>query len=171
MVKEPSDFERVLTFVDTDGKVRSWGKLPFWVKVKMKFSNIIYLSIGIFYLIIVLYAVFLLPAIKTSDVLLIIIIALIALILKFVTTFTELTKPYTKDEKISTTLEWNFNNLKSEPTVKDHLPLLKALMVLKITERNFKLTELRKKYPDLITEENVIANLYGLHPVSNFALS
>ena len=163
MNAESSLFERILNFIDKDGIVKGWNKLPFSVKVKNKVTNLIYLTISIFYLIILFYATFfLLPTITTPDTLLIVIIALIALILQFATTLSGFTKPESRDEITYMTIEWNYNKLKNEPLVKDHLPLLRGLITLKVKDTNFKLSELYKKYPSIINEENAIGNFYGL---------
>ena len=163
MTNELSEFEKMLEFVDTDGKIRGWKKLPLFEKIRSKVANMVYLSVGVFYLIILFYAVtFLFPAIKTPELLLTVIIALIALILQFATTFTELTKPDTRDEIIAMVVEWNYDKLKSEPMAKDHLPLLRGLIKLKVNAIDFKLSEMHKRYPSVINEKSVVRNLYGL---------
>ena len=163
VIQQPSEFERFLIFVDNDKNVRVWENYPKNLKGLYYFPRIVFLILtliyaGIFYYVLAV----LLPPIRNAEVLLSILIATIALVLQVIITINELIKFGTLDTRDSLLVAWNFKKLKTNNEVKSNLPLLRALILLKITEPNCLLTELRQKYPQLITEEKVVAKLYNL---------
>jgi hypothetical protein len=162
-VQEPSDFERILSFVDKDENVRVWENFPRFLKGLYYLPRALFLILTVVYVGIFYYVLsVLLPKVSTPDILLPVVIATIALILQVIVTINELIKFDTQEARNSSLVAWNFKKLKNNNEVKSNLPLLRALILLKVTEPNCLLTELRQKYPQLITEEKVLAKLYGL---------
>lgn len=162
--KEPKD--KILELIQLIDKPScGWKRLSLWRQLQSKISDLISIGLSIFFLFILYYAIsLLLPSITDPKVLLPIIIALTALILEFGVVTKELTKPEEREEIIRITTEWNFERLKKQVKEKDHWLLLKALILMKTIQRDFKLSEVRKAYPSLFNEENLVANLYELVP-------
>jgi len=144
-----------------------WKPLSTLKSLQANFMNLIYLIAVVAYAIIAYYAIReLFPFVSQEpSVFLAIVLAICAFIAQFTLTIKELTEPLKREELMRITTEWNYKRTKNR--VKDkHRLLLKALMKMKTLQRDFKLSEVRRKYPSLFTEENLVGSmLYGLSPL------
>jgi hypothetical protein len=156
-----TEFERFIKFVDKKENVKTWETAPRIIK------GLYYLPRAVFGLVTLVYVavfgyVFLAFPLSANEALLAIVIATIALALQVLTTLKEWIN-WGKAETITDYLaDWNFRRLKNNDQVKGNFPLLRALILLRVTEPNCELNELMAKYPRLVTEEKVVAKLYGL---------
>lgn len=157
---------------DTTGKLiqmvdDEWKPLSILKFLQANFMNLIYLIAVVAYAIIAYYAIReLFPfAGQEPSVFLVIVLAICAFIVQFTLAIKELTKPLKREELMRITTEWNYKRIKNR--VKDeHRLLLKALTKMKTLQRDFKLSDVRIKYPSLFIEENLVGSmLYGLSPL------
>jgi len=160
MVKE--DFDKLLIFVDEGNRVKDWKHVPWNTKILTYFPRVSYLIMTVFFFFIFYLVIAVLLPHVTTDNLLVALLAIIAIVLQIISVLNDLSKTDDIEPKISTVVEWNYKQLKDHSPVKNNLPLLKALILLKVTEINFSLVELSKEYPEIINEKNVIARLYDL---------
>jgi len=153
---------KLIQLIDNPGC--GWKRLSKWRQLQSKFFDLVSLGTSLFFLIILVFAVFLLlPSITDPKVLLPIVIALTAIIMQWGVVIKVLSKPEEREEMLRITTEWNFDRLKKQVKEEDLWLLLKALILMKTIQRDFKLSEVYRKYPSFFNEENLIANLYGLN--------
>lgn len=149
-----------------DDPICGWTPLSIGKNIQINIIKIMILGILFFYLGILYYAVTsLLPPINTPEDLLPIVIALSSFILSFCISIKELIKPLESEERIRVTTNWNYKRIKKSEK-KERWLLLKALIRMRTLQRDFKLSEVRRKYPSLFNEENLIGMLYTLSPLS-----
>jgi len=143
-----------------DDPVYGWKSLSKWKRLQLFFGKIVILLIVIFYLIVIYYAVeMLLPFIGTPETLLVVVIGLVALILQFSHIIMELTKSEDGTKIIRVTTDWNYKRIR-ERVESEHWLLLKALIRMRTLQKDFKLSEVRRKYPSLFNEERLVGMLY-----------
>lgn len=139
-----------------------WKSLSRLERIKGKIPQLSWMTMTLFYLGILAYAVMgLFPAIEKPEALLSIVIALTALILQLTHLFNELAKPEAREERTRVTTDWNFKRIK-EKVESEHWLLLKALIRMRTLQENHKLSEVHGKYPSLFDEENLVITLYDL---------
>jgi hypothetical protein len=160
--KKEKDFDTLLSFVDAENRVKDWKHIPWITKFLTYLPRVSYLIMTVFFFFIFYLVIVVLLPVVTIDNLLVALLAIIAIVLQIISVLNDLSKTDNIEPKISTVVEWNYKRLKGDSPVKDNLPLLKALILLKVTETNFSLVEMNKKYPKVINEENVMAKLYDL---------
>lgn len=149
--------EKLIQMVDDPAY--GWKPLSGWKKLKRNILNVTWLSISLFYLGVLLYAVYLLLPMTETKVLLSTLITLTALILQSGIVIKVFTKPEEREETRNTTTEWNYQRIKDKVDDEHHL-LLKALIRMKTLQPDFRLSEVQKKTPYLFSEENLIGMLY-----------
>ena len=141
-----------------------WKSLSILKSLQANLMNLIYFIAVVAYAIIAYYAIReLLPfAVQEPSVFLVIVLAICGFIVQFTLAIKELTEPLKTEELVRITTEWNYKGIKNR--VKDeHRLLLMALIKMKTLHRDFKLSEVRRKYPSLFNEENLVGSmLYGL---------
>lgn len=150
--------EKLIQMVDDE-----WKPLGILESLQANFTNLIYLIAVATYAIIAYYAIReLLPFVgQEPSAFLAIILTICAFIVQFTLAIKELTEPLKREELMRITTEWNYKRIKNR--VKDeHRLLLKALIKMKTLQRDFKLSEVRKKYPSLFNEAKLVGRLYNL---------
>lgn len=143
-----------------DDPVYGWESLSKWKRLQLFFGKIVILLLVVFYLIVIYYAVeLLLPFIGTPETLLVVVIGLVALILQFFHIIMELTKSEDGTKILRVTTDWNYKRIR-ERVESEHWLLLKALIRMRTLQKDFKLSEVRRKYPSLFNEERLVGMLY-----------
>lgn len=157
---------------DTIGKLiqrvdGEWRSLNILKQLQVNFKKFIYLIAVIAYAIIAAIVIWkLLPFVTQEPTLfLAIVLTICSFIVQFVLALKELSEPLKKEEVLRITAEWNYHKIKDR--VKDeHQLLLKALIRMRTLQEDFKLSEVRRKYPSLFNEEKIVGSmLYGLSPL------
>jgi len=143
-----------------DDPVYGWKSLSIWKRLQLVFNKIVILLIVTFYLIVIYYAVeLLLPSVGTPETLLVVVIGLVALILQFFHIIMELTKPEDGTKVLRVTTDWNYKRIREKVEI-EHWLLLKALIRMRTLQKDFKLSEVRRKCPSLFDEERLVGMLY-----------
>ena len=142
-----------------DDPACGWKPLSRWQKLRRNTLNVIWLSVSLFYLGVLSFAIWLLLPITETKILLPTLIALTALILQSGIIIREFTKPEEREEIRNATIEWNYQRIKDDVDDEQHL-LLKALIRMKTLQPNFSLSKVYKKNPYLFSEKNLIGMLY-----------
>jgi len=145
-----------------DEPAQGWKPLSIGKRVQIIGTNLILLATAFIYMLIVGYAISLLfPFIAEPQGLLSIIIALTSLLFSWFIVIKQLTKPEDREETIRAITDWNYVRIKRNVRNENWL-LLKALLRMKTVQKEFKLSEVYRKYPSLFDEENLVGSLYDL---------
>ena len=159
-----SEEERQRDIIDeliekVDDPVHGWKPLSVWEKLKLGFAKIILMFI------VALLMVYIFFALREQQ---FVTLSVIVSASAFLVTVYSLLYGFTKVDRAEVkrkTIDWNYKRIK-ERVDNEHCLLLKPLIHMRTLQGDFKLSEVRKKYPSLFNEENLVGMLYDFAPLS-----